>query len=106
LAGANRYSKKSSRVGLSGMRGRRGSGPILKDTTATRQQEALGVLGVKLIHGAYVRHGEPQALIGPLLDERLMSLRLVERGRFRTLTKLTLDLLGERGSSSSRSRWS
>jgi len=41
----------------------------LKDTTATRQQEALGVLGVNLIHGAYVRHGEPQALIGSLLDE-------------------------------------
>lgn len=29
---------------------------------------------------------------------------LVERGSFRPVTKLTLDLLGERGSSSSRSR--
>jgi hypothetical protein len=118
----------------------------LKDTTATRQQEALGVLGVNLIHGAYFRHGEPQALIGSLMDElsreridvdmiklagpafdgvdnRLMSLQLVEqgltdaamftaagevvqpsevlykkpilveRGSFRPVTKLTLDLL-------------
>jgi hypothetical protein len=41
----------------------------LKDTTATRQQEALGVLGVNLIHGAYYRHAEPEDLIGSLLDE-------------------------------------
>jgi hypothetical protein len=118
----------------------------LKDTSATRQQEALGVLGVNLIHGAYFRHGEPEALIGSLMDElsreridvdmiklegpafggvdnRLMSLQLVEqgltdaamftaagevvqpsevlykkpilveRGSFRPVTKLTLDLL-------------
>jgi hypothetical protein len=118
----------------------------LKDTTATRQQEALGVLGVNLIHGAYYRHAEPEALIGALMDElsrervdvdmiklsgpafdgldgRLMSLQLVkqgltdaamftaagevvqpsevlykkpvlvERGSFRPVTKLTLDLL-------------
>ena len=118
----------------------------LKDTTATRQQEALGVLGVNLIHGAYFRHGEPDALIGSLMNElsrdridvdmielagpafdgvdnRLMSLQLVEqgltdaamftaagevvqpsevfykkpilveRGSFRPITKLTLDLL-------------
>jgi hypothetical protein len=118
----------------------------LKDTTATRQQEALGVLGVNLIHGAYFRLGEPEALIGSLMDElsrervdvdmiklsgpafdgvdnRLMSLQLVEqgltdaamftaagevvqpsevlykkpilveRGSFRPVTKLTLDLL-------------
>jgi len=118
----------------------------LKDTTATRQQEALGVLGVNLIHGAYFRHGDPAALIGSLMDElsrervdvdmiklagpafggvdnRLMSLQLVEqgltdaamftaagevvqpsevlykkpilveRGSFRPVTKLTLDLL-------------
>jgi hypothetical protein len=118
----------------------------LKDTTATRQQEALGVLGVNLIHGAYFRHGEPEALVGSLMDElsrdridvdmiklagpafdgvdsRLMTLQLVEqgltdaamftaagevvqpsevfykkpilveRGSFRPITKLTLDLL-------------
>jgi len=118
----------------------------LKDTSATRQQEALGVLGVNLIHAAFFRHGEPGALIGSLMDElsrerievdmiklagpafggvdnRLMSLQLVEqgltdaamftaagevvqpsevfykkpilveRGTFRPVTKLTLDLL-------------
>jgi hypothetical protein len=118
----------------------------LKDTTATRQQEALGVLGVNLIHGTYFRHAEPAGLIGSLMDElsrervdvdmiklsgpafdgvdnRLMSLQLVEqgltdaamftatgevvqpsevfykrpilveRGSFRPVTKLTLDLL-------------
>ena len=118
----------------------------LKDTTAGRQQEALGVLGINLIHGAYYRHGEPAALIGSLMDglsreridvdmikltgpafesvdNRLMSLQLVEqglteaamftaagevvqpsevlykrpvlveRGSFRPVTKLTLDLL-------------
>jgi hypothetical protein len=118
----------------------------LKDTSATRQQEALGVLGVNLIHGAFFRHGDPAALIGSLMDElsrerievdmiklagpafdgvdnRLMSLQLVEqgltdaamftaagevvqpsevfykkpilveRGSFRPITKLTLDLL-------------
>ena len=66
------------------------------------QQEALGVLGVNLIHGAYFHHREPEALIGALLDElgrarvevdmirfagpafggvdnRLMSLQLVEQ---------------------------
>jgi hypothetical protein len=118
----------------------------LKDTTATRQQEALGVVGVNLIHAAYFRHAEPTALIGSLMDElsrdrievdmiklsgpafegvdnRLMSLQLVEqgltdaamftaggdvvqpsevlykkpilveRGSFRPITTLTLDIL-------------
>jgi hypothetical protein len=118
----------------------------LKDTTATRQQDALGVLGINLIHGTHFRHAEPEGLIGSLMDElsrervdvdmiklvgpafdgvdnRLMSLQLVEqgltdaamftaagevvqpsevlykkpilveRGSFRPVTKLTLDLL-------------
>jgi hypothetical protein len=118
----------------------------LKDTTATLQQEALGVVGVNLIYGAHHLHAEPEALIGSLMDElsrdrlevdmikfsgpafddvdnRLMSLQLVEqnltdtamftaagevvqpsevlykkpilveRGSFRPVTKLTLDLL-------------
>jgi hypothetical protein len=74
----------------------------LRDRTAVRQQEALGVLGVNLIHGAYYRWKEPADLIASLLDElsrerveidmikfsgpafagidnRLMSLQLVER---------------------------
>jgi hypothetical protein len=118
----------------------------LRDATAARQQEALGVLGVNLIHGAFYLRKDPADLIAALLDElsrerveidmikfsgpafpgidnRLMSLQLVERGltdaamftasgdvvqpsdvfhkkpilvergSFRPATKLTLDLL-------------
>ncbi len=118
----------------------------LRDSGAARQQEALGVLGVNLIHGAFYRRTEPTDLIAALVDElsrerveidmiklsgpafpgvdnRLMSLQLVEqgltdaamftadgevvqpsevlhkkpilveRGSFRPATKLTLDLL-------------
>ena len=75
----------------------------LRDSTAERQQEALGVLGVNLIHAAFYRRNDPADLIAALLDElsrerveidmikfsgpafpdidnRLMSLQLVERG--------------------------
>ncbi len=118
----------------------------LHDRTAVAQQEALGVLGINLIHGAFFRHADPAGLIGALLDElsrerldvdmiklsgpafvgvdnRLMSLQLVEqgltdaamftaagdvvqpsemlykkpivieRGSFRPITRLTLDLV-------------
>lgn len=73
------------------------------DNDNPRQQEALGVLGVNLIHAAFCRHTEPAALIGALLDDvgrervevdmikfsgpaftvvdhRLMSLQLVDQG--------------------------
>lgn len=75
----------------------------LRDLTPTRQQESLGVLGVNLIHGAFYRRKDPADLIAGLLDElsrerveidmikfcgpafpgidnRLMSLQLVEGG--------------------------
>src|SRR5262245_5395191 len=118
----------------------------LKDRTARLQQETLGIVGVNLIYGVYHLHSDPSALIGSLMDElsrdrvevdmiklagpafdgvdnRLMSLQLVEqgltdaamftaagevvqpsevlykrpilveRGSFRPVTKLTLDLL-------------
>ncbi|HMB94915.1 MAG TPA: hypothetical protein VKK61_02635, partial [Tepidisphaeraceae bacterium] len=75
----------------------------LADLTSTRQQEALGVLGVNLIHGAFYRRGSVEDLLaaiteglsreqieidmiklsGPAfadVDNRLMSLLLVERG--------------------------
>lgn len=118
----------------------------LFDSTAAREQEALGILGVNLIHGAFFRREDPAELIASLMDElsrerveidmiklsgpafqnvdnRLMSLQLVERGltdaamftahgevvqpsevlykkpilvergSFRPATKLTLDLL-------------
>ena len=118
----------------------------LFDSTAAREQEALGILGVNLIHTAFFPQGDPAKRIvsliddlsrerveidmiklsGPAfqkLDNRLMSLQLVEqgltdaamftangevvqpsevlykkpilveRGSFRPATKLTLDLL-------------
>jgi hypothetical protein len=72
------------------------------DTDNPRQQEALGILGVNLIHGAFYNHERPDVLIGYLmdglsrdrmevdmiklsgqafagLDNRLMSLQLVEQ---------------------------
>jgi hypothetical protein len=67
------------------------------------QQEALGILGVNLIHGALYLHAQPELIVDGLMDQlntsrveidmirfsgpafakvdnRLMSLRLVERG--------------------------
>ncbi|HVZ92913.1 MAG TPA: hypothetical protein VG797_00230 [Phycisphaerales bacterium] len=75
----------------------------LLDASADREQEALGVLGVNLLYGAFFRCGAPQDLIAGLMDElsrerveidmikfsgpafpgidnRLMSLELVKRG--------------------------
>ena len=72
------------------------------DQENARQQEALGALGVNLIHGAFYDHTRPEALIGSLMDglprdrmevdmikldgpafqgvdNRLMSLQLVEQ---------------------------
>src|SRR5262245_11457766 len=116
------------------------------ESPAARQQEALGVLGVNLVHGAFTHHANAPDLIDALKDElprervevdmikvdgpafarvdnRLLSLQLVERGltdaamftasgevvqpsevlykrpvlvergSFRPATKLTLDLL-------------
>jgi hypothetical protein len=74
----------------------------LYDSTAAREQEALGILGVNLIHGAFFSRDDPAQLIACLMDElsrerveidmiklsgpafrnvdnRLMSLQLVER---------------------------
>jgi hypothetical protein len=75
----------------------------LLDREAAHEQEALGVVGVNLIYGAFFMHDAPERLIASLLDElsreqveidmvkfsgpaftgvdnRLMSLQLVERG--------------------------
>jgi hypothetical protein len=40
----------------------------LLDWETPRQQEAVGILGVNLIHGAFYQHDDPTALIGTLLD--------------------------------------
>jgi hypothetical protein len=73
------------------------------DPEAVQQQEALGIVGVNLLHGALYLHARPTAVIGALLDQltahrvevdmikfsgpafagvdsRLMSLQLVEQG--------------------------
>ena len=116
------------------------------DQDNARQQEALGIIGVNLIHAAFNHHHEPEALITSLMDDltrdrmevdmikfsgpafagidnRLMSLQLVqqrltnaamfnpdgeviepaellyhqpvliERGSFRPMTNVTLDML-------------
>ena len=75
----------------------------LHDKESVREQEALGVLGVNLVYGAFHHHADPEALIGSLLDSltrervdvdmlrfsgpafagvdnRLTSLKLVETG--------------------------
>src|SRR6266576_1067887 len=75
----------------------------LSDSTAARQQEALGILGVNLIHGAFHRRNPVEDLVAGLMDglsreqveidmiklsgpafagvdNRLMSLQLVEAG--------------------------
>ncbi len=38
------------------------------DKESVRQQEALGLIGVNLLHGAFYSHREPEALIRSLLD--------------------------------------
>jgi hypothetical protein len=73
------------------------------DQENIRQQEALGIVGVNLIHGAFYQLAEPEQLIGSLLDDvtwrrievdmirfsgprfakvdnRLMALQLVKQG--------------------------
>ncbi|WP_345685234.1 TonB-dependent receptor [Novipirellula caenicola] len=73
------------------------------DEEAALQQEALGIVGVNLVHGAFALHHEPELLVDSLLDglstsrieidmiefsgiafrhvdNRLMSLKLVELG--------------------------
>jgi hypothetical protein len=39
------------------------------DTENAREQEAIGILGVNLIHGAFFHRDDPTKLIGSLLDE-------------------------------------
>jgi hypothetical protein len=41
------------------------------DKESLRQQEALGIIGVNLIHGAFYKSADPSDLIGSLLDDLL-----------------------------------
>ena len=75
----------------------------LLDASAEHQREALGILGVNLVHGAFYRRETPEELIGALVDDlsrqrveidmitfagpafagidnRLMALQLVQHG--------------------------
>ena len=38
------------------------------DNEAPQQQEALGIVGVNLLHGAFFQHHEPERLVESLLD--------------------------------------
>ena len=38
------------------------------DAEAALQQEALGIVGVNLLHGAFFHHHEPEQLVESLLD--------------------------------------
>src|SRR6476646_10014831 len=40
----------------------------LTDGESEQQQEALGIIGVNLVHGALYQHADPSALIASLLD--------------------------------------
>ncbi|MCX7916242.1 MAG: TonB-dependent receptor, partial [Verrucomicrobiae bacterium] len=106
------YSRRSDGHGWMGVRFQHtpGAAPSeiilhvwMRDPEAVREQEAIGVLGVNLLHGAFYRRANPSDLIAGLLDNlmrerieidlirfdgpafagvdnRLMSLQLVEQG--------------------------
>ena len=76
------------------------------DGEAQLQQEALGVVGVNLLYGAFFLHHEPELLVESLLDnlstQRIeidmiefsgIEFRHVERGTFRPVTKVNIDML-------------
>jgi hypothetical protein len=52
------------------------------DKENIRQQEALGIIGVNLIHGAFYSHDEPDALIRSLLDNLTWERVEVDMVRF------------------------
>lgn len=54
----------------------------LLDTTNARQQEALGIVGVNLVHGACMHHHDPDKMIESLLDNLTTSRLEVDMIRF------------------------
>jgi len=52
------------------------------DKENVRQQEALGIIGVNLLHGTFYHHDEPQALIRSLLDSLTWERVEVDMVRF------------------------
>jgi hypothetical protein len=61
------------------------------DPENARQQEALGVLGVNLIHCAFYDHERPAALIGALMDELTRDRVEIDMIKFSGLAFDTLD---------------
>jgi hypothetical protein len=61
------------------------------DTEAALQQEALGVVGVNLLHGAFFEHHEPELLVEHLID-RLSTDRIeIDLIRFRGIEFRSVD---------------
>src|SRR5580700_3765288 len=61
------------------------------DVEAALQQEALGVVGVNLLHGAFFEHHEPEKLVESLLD-RLSTDRIeIDLIRFRGIEFRSVD---------------
>jgi hypothetical protein len=61
------------------------------DIEASLQQEALGIVGVNLLHGAFFEHHEPEALVESLLD-RLSTDRIeIDLIRFRGIEFPSVD---------------
>jgi hypothetical protein len=61
------------------------------DIEASLQQEALGIVGVNLLHGAFFEHHEPEALVESLLD-RLSTDRIeIDMIRFRGIEFRSVD---------------
>jgi hypothetical protein len=55
----------------------------LWDADNARQQEALGILGVNLIHGAFYRHTTPEAFLASLMDQLTRDRMEVDMVQFR-----------------------
>ena len=61
------------------------------DVEASMQQEALGIVGVNLLHGAFFQHHEPEALVESLLD-RLSTGRIeIDMIQFRGIEFRSVD---------------
>ena len=65
----------------------------MMDNTAQLQQEAVGALGVNLIHGALTCKGDPNTVIEHLLDDldrSRISVRALSQGQTSSVTTLCL----------------
>lgn len=63
------------------------------DREKEAQQEALGIVGVNLLYGACFLYHEPELLVESLLDVLRKKPVLVERGSFRPVTHVNVDMM-------------